>query len=205
MKKAPAPADKIDSTRGTHGAAAAARAKESAPRQAAQAGAEAMTDGRLQSVTFDKAIALFRQGQFAQAQGLFVKAAAGPILDMGYAARAHARMCESRIGRAAPAAKTVEDHYNWGVALLNQGRFQEAEEHLHEAARVAPNADYIHYALALSRGLRGDMQRASESLQRAIEIQPKNRAQALSDPDFAGLVHQRPIAALLFSPREPET
>ena len=69
---------------------------------------------------------------------------------------------------------------------------------------MAPNADHVHYALALSRGLRGDIQRASESLKRAIEIQPKNRAQALGDPDFAGLVHQRPIAALLFSPREPE-
>jgi tetratricopeptide (TPR) repeat protein len=158
-----------------------------------------------QSELFEKGIALFRQGRFAEAQGFFEKAVEGPIIEMGSAARTHARMCELRVERAAPAVTTAEDHYNLGVALLNQRRLREAEAHLEEALRLAPEGDHIHYALALSRGLGGDIQRASQSLRRAIELQPRNRGQARHDPDFAGLLHQQPIATLLFTHSEADS
>ena len=154
---------------------------------------------------FEKAIALFREGRFAEARGFFDKAAEGPILEMASSARAHARMCELRIDRAAPALQTAEEYYNWGVALLNQRRFREAEAHLEEALRLAPHGDHIHYALALSRGLSGDIQRASQNLRRAIELRPGNRGQARNDPDFAGLLQQPPIAALLFVHSEADS
>lgn len=154
---------------------------------------------------FEKGIALFRQGCFAEARGLFEKAAEGPMIEMASAARAHARMCELRVDRNAPAATTAEDHYNLGVALLNQRRLREAEAHLEEALRLAPEGDHIHYALALSRGLNGDIQRASQNLRRAIELQPRNRGQARNDPDFAGLLHLQPIAALLFRSSEADS
>jgi tetratricopeptide (TPR) repeat protein len=114
-------------------------------------------------------------------------------------------MCELRIDQAAPALKTAEDHYNWGVALLNQRRLREAEAHLEEALRLAPQGDHIHYALALSRGLGGDILRASQYLRRAIELQPRNRGLARNDPDFAGLLHQPPIAALLLIGSEADS
>lgn len=154
---------------------------------------------------FENGIALFREGRFAEARVFFEKAAEGPTLEMGSAARAHARMCEMRIDRAAPAVTTAEDHYNYGVALLNQRRLQEAEAHLEEALCLAPEGDHIHYALALSRGLSGDIQRASQNLRRAIEIQPRNRGLARNDPDFAGLLHHPTIAALLFKHSEADS
>jgi Tfp pilus assembly protein PilF len=154
---------------------------------------------------FEKGIALFRQGRFAEARVFFEKAAEGPVIEMASAARTHARMCELRIGRDAPAITTAEDHYNVGVALLNQRRLREAEAHLEEALRLAPEGDHIHYALALSRGLSGDIQRASQNLRRAIELQPRNRGQARHDPDFAILLHQQPIAALLFTRSEADS
>lgn len=154
---------------------------------------------------FEKGIALFRQGRFAEARVFFEKAAEGPLIEMSAAARTHARMCELRIDRAAPAITTAEDHYNLGVALLNQRRLREAEAHLEEALRLAPEGDHIHYALALSRGLSGDIQRASQNLRRAIELQPRNRGQARHDPDFAILLHQQPIAALLFTRSEADS
>jgi tetratricopeptide (TPR) repeat protein len=154
---------------------------------------------------FEKGIALFREGRFAEARGLFEKAAEGPIIEMASAARTHARMCELRIDQAAPALKTAEDHYNWGVALLNQRRLREAEAHLEEALRLAPQGDPIHYALALSRALSGDILRASQYLRRAIELRPGNRGLARNDPDFAGLLHQPPIAALLLIGSEADS
>ncbi len=154
---------------------------------------------------FEKGIALFRQGRFTEARVFFEKAVEGPIIEMASAARAHARMCEVRVERAAPVVTTAEDHYNLGVALLNQRRLKEAETHLEEALRLAPVGDHIHYALALSQGLSGDIQRACQNLRRAIEIQPRNRGQARNDPDFAGLLHQQPIAALLFMRSEADS
>jgi len=154
---------------------------------------------------FEKAIALFRQGRFADARVLFGKAAEGPIIEVAAAARTHARMCGLRVDRAAPVVTTAEDHYNLGVALLNQRRLREAEAHLEEALHLAPDGDHIHYALALSRGLSGDIQRASQNLRRAIELQPRNRGQARNDPDFAGLLHQQAIAALLFTHSEADS
>jgi tetratricopeptide (TPR) repeat protein len=154
---------------------------------------------------FEKGIALFRQGSFAEARVFFEKAAEGPILEMGSSARTHARMCELRIDRALPELKTAEEYYNWGVALLNQRRLREAEAHLEEALRLAPEGDHIHYALALSRGLSGDIPRASQSLRRAIELQPRNRGQARNDPDFAPLLYRQPIAALLLLHSEADS
>jgi Tfp pilus assembly protein PilF len=154
---------------------------------------------------FEKGIELFRQGLFAEARSFFEQAVEGPLLDMGAAARAHTRMCELRIGRTAPALTTAEDRYNLGVALLNQRRLREAEAQFEEALLLAPEGDHIHYALALSRGLSGDILRASQNLRRAIELQPRNRIQALNDPDFAGLLRQLPIAAVLFVHNEAES
>jgi len=152
---------------------------------------------REQSELFGRAIALFREARFAQARELFEKAAAGPIREMGHAARTHARICEQRLGLAASVPSTAEDHYNLGVALINRRDLEPAERHLREALKLEPARDHIHYALALAQGLRGDVYGAVESLKRAIELEPRVRRQARNDPDFAGLLHNPPLAALL--------
>lgn len=147
---------------------------------------------------FEQAIGLFHREDYRQAKELFEKASTGPALDMAHAARVHARMCEQRIDRSAPALATADDHYNYAVALINRNELQAAEKHLREAVRLTPNADHIHYALALAGGMRGDMQQARDSLKRAIELDPRNRIHARNDPDFAGFAHQPAILSLLF-------
>jgi tetratricopeptide (TPR) repeat protein len=155
-----------------------------------------------QSELFDQAIALFRAGSFAQARTLFEKATAGPVREMAHAARVHAQICDRRASQGLPAPASAEDHYNYAIALINRRELEAAEGHLQEALKLAPNADHIHYALALARGLRGEIQRAHESLRRAIEIDPRNRAQARNDPDFAEFYHYPPLAGLLFPDRQ---
>ncbi len=150
-----------------------------------------------QAELFGKAIELFRQADFARARELFGKAAGGPASEVAHAARTHARMCEQRLSRGEPAASTAEEHYNLGVALLNRRDLETAERHLREALKLDPAREYIYYVLALAQGLRGDVYGAGESLKRAIELEPRVRAQARSDPDFAGLIRQPPLAGLL--------
>ncbi len=150
-----------------------------------------------QSSLFEKAIAQFRAGSFAQAKNLFEKAAAGPVLDVAHVARVHAQICDRRANPAPPAPAGAEDHYNYAVALINRRELDAAERHLQEALKLAPSGDHIYYALALTRALRGEIQRAYESLRRAIELEPRNRAQARNDPDFAEFSHYPPLAFLL--------
>jgi len=61
-----------------------------------------------------------------------------------------------------------------------------------------PQADHMHYALALALALGGDAHRAYESLKHAIELEPRNRLIARQDQDFAPLAHQPPFDALLY-------
>ncbi len=85
---------------------------------------------------FEEAIGLFHREDYGQAKELFEKAATGPVLEVAHAARVHARMCEQRINRSAPALATADDHYNYAVALINRNELQAAEKHLREAARL---------------------------------------------------------------------
>lgn len=180
----------------------------SAPRRralddAGSAAQPARADGFEEQVeVFDKAVSLFHAGRYDQAKELFERAGSGPAREVSHVARIHVRMCERRISRPAVTFSTAEDHYNYAVTLINRRELQAAERHLQDAVKLTPNADHIHYALALSRALHGDILRAYESLKRAIELDPRNRMQAHNDPDFAEFAHQQPIARLLFPGKE---
>jgi tetratricopeptide (TPR) repeat protein len=154
-----------------------------------------------QSGFFEKAIALFHAGNFQKAKALFEKAAAGPAREVAHSAKIHARICEQRTNKAAPSLTSADDYYNYGVALLNRRELEAAEKHLERAVNLAPNQDHLYYALALCSGLRGDIQQAHANLKRAIELQPRNRAQARNDPDFADLLQQPLLEELLFPER----
>ena len=93
---------------------------------------------------------------------------------------------------------SAEEHYNYGVALLNTRNVSEARTYLDKALQMAPDSDHIHYALALAQALGGDIHGAAENLRRAIELEPRNRIMARQDADFAQVANQAPFQALLF-------
>jgi len=115
---------------------------------------------------------------------LFRRAAAGDAVEIAHSAGMYERMCERRLAAATPGVQTPEEQYNYGIALLNQGRLREAEEHLRNAVGGNEAAGHYHYALALCSGLLGELALSARHLRRAIEIEPGNRIAALNDPDF---------------------
>jgi Flp pilus assembly protein TadD len=106
-------------------------------------------------------------------------------------------MCEQRLQKAAPALSTAEDYYNYGIALMNERHLDSAQKQFETALKMAPQADHIAYALALCLGLKGDSAGAYNHLKRAIELQPRNRALARSDPDFADIARRPPLSELI--------
>lgn len=160
-------------------------------------------DASEQTRLFEEGVRLFQSQQFLEARLRFSRAAEGPNAEMAHAARQRVRMCELRLSREQPELRTAEDRYNYAVVLLNQRRWEEAEEHLRRAIEEQPQGDHLYYALALCLCWRGDMAAAVQCLQRAIELEPSNRVTARNDPDFAPFASQPPLAGLLKPERGP--
>jgi len=117
---------------------------------------------------------------------------------MAQRAQLHAAMCDRRLEQAAPVLRTAEEHYNYGVALINARDVGGAREHLEAALRLAPGSDHIHYALGVAQALAGDLTGAHENMRRAIELEPRNRIIARHDADLAALSGLPPFDALLY-------
>jgi tetratricopeptide (TPR) repeat protein len=151
-----------------------------------------------QLAAFESAMRLFHERRFEQARGLFQEALAGPERDVAQRSRLHIAMCERRLQQGGVTLSTAEEYYNYGVALINTRNLLEARAHLEKALEMAPNADHIHYALALAQALSGDFTTAHQNLKRAIELEPRNRTIARQDADFAPLANVHPFDTLLY-------
>jgi tetratricopeptide (TPR) repeat protein len=154
--------------------------------------------GPKQLASFEAAMKRFHARQFKEAKEFFALAATGPERDVAQRAKLHIAMCERRIGLPVVELGTAEDNYNYGVALLNSRKVAEARTHLEKALAIAPGSDHIHYALALTLALSGDLAGAHDNLKRAIELEPRNRLIARQDADFAFIVNQQPFQALIY-------
>jgi tetratricopeptide (TPR) repeat protein len=165
------------------------------PRRAVPPPPPAVPDKQQQA--YDDAVRLFYAHRWDRADALFQKVMAGPDRTLAHHAQMHSQMCQKQIRPPEVKLKTAEDHYNYAVTMMNARRLPEAAEHLEAALRIAPQVDYIHYALAATEALRGNAQAAYERLKTAISLQPRNRPQARSDADFAGVRDYPPLASLL--------
>ena len=147
---------------------------------------------------FEQAMKLFHVREFEKAQPLFQASAGGPSRDVAHSARLHQRICEGQQRKPQLRLENAEDHYNYAISLINRRQLVSAEEHLRQALQRAPDGDHIHYALALTRGLSGDLKGAAEHMRRAVSLQPRNRHLARSDPDFAEIGQRKPLGEILY-------
>ena len=175
-----------------------ARRRPGSPTQDPARAAEAAEVRKAQLKAFENAVRLFHTAKFAEARELFAKAVAGPNREMAHNAQLHIRMCERRLQKPVIDLKTAEEHYNYGVAMINARNLVEAQQHLEAALKLEPAADHVFYALALCRGLAGDIDAACHNLKRAIDLQPRNRITARQDADFGGFSAHPQIQQLLF-------
>jgi len=152
---------------------------------------------------YEEALKHFQEQKFSRAQQVLERVLEGPSKELGDRAKVHLRICEQRISRLpAPAAKSAEEHYTQGVALMNLGRWDEAREHLDRARKAAPKADHIVYAMAALDCLTGEADSAMENLKVAIQLRPENRYHARNDEDFAFLQEDPRFTELLYPERD---
>lgn len=177
-------------------------ASEARPAADEKATPEAPLTKERQIALYERAMKLFHAGELAKAVDAFEPVLSGPSKEIAQAARLHQAACRKRLASREVAPPSPSDHYDFGIALLNQRELDRALEHLQQALAAAQNGDHIHYALALCYGLKGDLDRASAHLRRAIELNPRNRSTARNDPDFQPLLHRAGIKELLEAERK---
>jgi len=172
-----------------------------APIPKATAPPEPRSDAKLQYKTFEKGIQLLNRKNYREAREMFEKARQGPSLEIAANAQSHVRMCERRLAAPPPEPKSAEEHYNYGVALINLRNLELARKHLGLALDLEPRADHVHYAMGVCLALSGDTSGAYDSLKRAIELQPRNRMVARQDSDLDAVANQPRFDRLLYPER----
>ncbi len=147
---------------------------------------------------FEGAVKLLNGNHLAKARSTFDRLVETATPDLAQRARMYLNICKQRLSRSAVQLNTAEDHDNYGVQVANQGMLDEAEGYLKKGLKLAPQCDYIHYALASTSALRDSAEEAMEHLEHAIELNGRNRYLAQNDPDFSGLSEDPRFTELLY-------
>ena len=155
------------------------------------------------SVTqFEKGVKHFNRHEFQKARPIFERLAHLETRDLGERAQVYLNICNQRLNHPTLHLKTVDDLYNYGVGMANQGNQEEAERYLAKALKLAPKSDYIYYALASTFALRANVETALEHLEKAIQLNERTRFMARNDPDFSQLEEDPRFTELIY-PEKP--
>ncbi len=208
-KKRPAGTARLAASKKAQGSASKnlkAKGKKSSKSKAAPVFRRKLTPEEIQyrnSVTqFENGVKQFNRHGFAKARPIFERLANLPTRDLAERAQVYLNICNQRLSHLSPRLKTTEDFYNYGVSMANEGNQQEAERYLAKALKLAPKSDYIYYALASTFALQEHVEAALEHLQKAIQLNERNRYMARNDSDFSKLKEDPRFTELIY-PEKP--
>ncbi len=142
-----------------------------------------------------------QEHKFERAKSFFQKVVSGSSRELADRAAVHLNTCNQQLSRTSTSFKTIEEHYDYAVSLMNLGDYVTAREHLEKMVKQSPKADYVWYGLAVLDCLTGHGEDSLKRLQEAIKLNPANRFQARNDSDFQALADDPRFTELLY----PET
>ena len=93
--------------------------------------------------------------------------------------------------------RTIDERLYASTLALNGGRYDEAISHLRLVRDEDPDNDYALYMLAVAHTQRGEHAEAIAHLERAIALNPENRALARRDADLEPLRQDESFRATL--------
>ena len=114
--------------------------------------------------------------------------------------RLYLNVCRKQVSNNQAVPQTIEERLYASTLALNGGRYDEAISHLRLVRDEDPDNDHALYMLAVAHAQRGELAEAVAHVERAIAINPENRAMARTDPDLDPLRGDEAFTAALEAP-----
>jgi tetratricopeptide (TPR) repeat protein len=114
--------------------------------------------------------------------------------------RLYLNICQRQAEQRAAAPQTVDERLYAATLAINGGQYDQAIAHLRLVRDEDPDNDHALYMLAVAHAQRDEHAEAVAHLERAIAINPENRALARNDPDLEPLHDDETFRAALEAP-----
>jgi tetratricopeptide (TPR) repeat protein len=161
---------------------------------------------------YEAGLRALQEHKFEKAKPLFQKVLAGSSKELCDRAAVHLNTCNQHLERSTAATqfKTVEEHFDFAVSLMNVGDYISAREHIEKLVKQAPKTDFVIYGLAALDCLTGHVEDSLKHLDEALRLNAGLRYQARNDSDFHNLAEDPRFTELLYpdpaadlAPQEP--
>lgn len=111
--------------------------------------------------------------------------------------RLYLNICERQAKPREAVPQTIDERLYAATLAINGGRYDEAISHLRLVRDEDPDNDHALYMLAVAHTQRGEHAEAIAHLERAIALNPENRALARRDADLEALRQDESVRATL--------
>jgi tetratricopeptide (TPR) repeat protein len=148
---------------------------------------------------YEAGLRALQEHKFDKAKPLFQKVLAGPSKELTDRATIHLSICNQHLERSTTTQfKTVEEHFDYTVSLMNVGDYITAREHIEKLLKQAPKTDFVVYGLAALDCLTGHVEDSLKHLDEALRLNTSLRYQARNDSDFHNLAEDPRFTELLY-------
>jgi len=117
--------------------------------------------------------------------------------------RLYLNICQRHATPSEPEPKSVDERLYAATLAINGGQYDQAIAHLRLVRDEDPDNDHALYMLAVAHAQRDEPTEAVAHLERAIALNPENRALARTDPDLEPLHDDEAFRAALEAPPSP--
>ena len=114
--------------------------------------------------------------------------------------RLYLNICERQATQKETAPQTIDERLYAATLAINTGQYDQAIAHLRLVRDEDPDNDHAIYMLAVAHAQRDEHAEAVAHLERAIALNPENRALARNDPDLEPLRDDDAFRAALEAP-----
>jgi tetratricopeptide (TPR) repeat protein len=148
---------------------------------------------------YEAGLRALQEHKFDKAKPLFQKVLSGGSRELSDRATIHLSICNQHLERSSTNQfKTVEEHFDYAVSLMNVGDYVTAREHLDKLVKQAPKTDFVIYGLAALDCLTGHVEDSLRHLDEALRLNAALRYQARNDTDFHNLAEDPRFTELLY-------
>src|SRR6202789_3177459 len=148
---------------------------------------------------YESGLRALQEHKFNKAKPLFQKVLAGGSKELSDRAAIHLSICNQHLERSTTTQfKTVEEHFDYAVSLMNVGDYVTAREHIEKLVKQAPKTDFVIYGLAALDCLTSHVEESLRHLDEALRLNAALRYQARNDTDFHNLAEDPRFTELLY-------